>query len=270
MSQAPAIRNSNSPVERKNYMGKLLDSKKQELVALLGNSEEADRFRANAIAFLGDPNLQNCSVDSIYMSAYNIARLQLAPQKELGQAYVVPRQGQATMQLGYKGWNVLAARSGLRTDARLVFKCDHFLESADENGPTVEYRANRQEHKVSDRTWVEANIEGALVWIYENGQRPLVKFVHIDTLRKLQKASQQSMGGKTSPAWQNWLEEMYLAKALKYVLSKLPIDHMRKVALYEAIAEEEKGIDYNETTFEPVEPDILPVDIETGEVIDVK
>jgi len=60
----------------------------------------------------GSNKLQACSPKSIYISAIRAASLRLSLDPSLGQAYIVPYNGVANYQTGYKGIYALAMRTG--------------------------------------------------------------------------------------------------------------------------------------------------------------
>ena len=63
--------------------------------------------------FRGNPKLQDCSPNSILSAAGIAAALKLPINPSLGFAHIVPYKGQATFQIGTKGFIQLAMRSGL-------------------------------------------------------------------------------------------------------------------------------------------------------------
>lgn len=67
-----------------------------------------------ALAVAGNRALEECSAGSIVQSAYRAAMLNLSPDPVLGEAYIVPYKGVATLQIGYKGMIKLALRGGIR------------------------------------------------------------------------------------------------------------------------------------------------------------
>lgn len=58
------------------------------------------------------PNLLACSPASIYTSALRAASLRLSVDPSLGQAYLIPFKGTATLVVGYKGLYDMAVRTG--------------------------------------------------------------------------------------------------------------------------------------------------------------
>ena len=62
--------------------------------------------------FNSNPKLRECSPNSILSAAGIAAALKLPINPSLGFAFIVPYKGQATFQLGFKGYLQLAMRSG--------------------------------------------------------------------------------------------------------------------------------------------------------------
>lgn len=60
----------------------------------------------------GNAALQNCDARSIVGAAGLVATMDLSLSPSLGQAYIVPYRGQATVQVGVKGFIQLAHRTG--------------------------------------------------------------------------------------------------------------------------------------------------------------
>ena len=103
---APANANNFSV---KQLMGQDLFKKKFEDV--LG--ARAPQFVASMINLVGnDKNLQGCNPVSVISSCLVAATLDLPIDKNLGYAWIVPYKGQATFQMGYRGYVQLALRSG--------------------------------------------------------------------------------------------------------------------------------------------------------------
>lgn len=267
---------SNNTISTKDFLSLALDNKKKELAAMLLSEQKAEQFKANIMALLADKNINQCERTSIFVAAYNIAQLKLAPQQVLGQAYIVPRKNkngvvEATLQIGYKGWEVIAERAGKAVKSKIVYDCDKFSETADNAGIHIEYSANNAEHpKTNADIWKQ--LLGVIVWVTENG-RTTPEFVSAGIIRKRYELSKKSMFGKESPAWRDWTEEMIMAKAIKYVLTKLPLDVMseKDEQLQKVIEIEADGIsEINEdvSICDIAEP--LSIDIETGEVLNIE
>lgn len=80
--------------------------------AALPKQIDADRFARIAMtAVRTNPNLQNCNPMSFLAALMQSAQLGLEPNTPLGQAYLIPYNGQVQFQLGYQGILTLAYRT---------------------------------------------------------------------------------------------------------------------------------------------------------------
>ncbi len=76
-------------------------------------AENAPLFIASLIDVYGGSNsLQKCDPNDVIMEALKAATLKLPINKSLGFAYIVPYKGKPQMQIGWKGYVQLAARTG--------------------------------------------------------------------------------------------------------------------------------------------------------------
>lgn len=83
----------------------------RKLEELLG--ERKDVFLTSALQVVNSNKaLQNASPESIFGAVVTAATLNLPINDNLGFAYIVPFKGQASFQMGYKGFIQLAQRSG--------------------------------------------------------------------------------------------------------------------------------------------------------------
>jgi recombination protein RecT len=77
------------------------------------NEREASFYISSAILAVGNSDaLQKCEPNSIAVSAFRAALLQLTVDPSLGRAYIVPFGNKATFIVGYKGLIELATRTG--------------------------------------------------------------------------------------------------------------------------------------------------------------
>lgn len=102
-------------------------------LAIVGASSAAgidpQRLKLVALgAFTRTPALWTCDPVSVARSIVEAGQLGLEPTGLLGGAYLVPRGGQCTLLVGYRGLVMLAMRSGLvqRVEARVVREKDVF------------------------------------------------------------------------------------------------------------------------------------------------
>ena len=217
-----------SPAKNFNsLMAKFAEQKMSEIVALSGGSRvKADKFVTDLTLLGMDKNILECDPVSVFSVALKIAQVGLSIVKEQKQAYIVPfmEQGvkKAQLQIGYIGWRILAKRAGYDIDAELVYECDKFEYTVDENGKKFIFEANLKDRNETDAAWINENLLGAMVWARDkNGVTK--DFISAKKLNQLKNTNQAVKKGKFS-AWTNWSEEMYKAKAIKYIDSKLPTD----------------------------------------------
>ncbi|WP_149710774.1 RecT family recombinase [Campylobacter concisus] len=210
-----------------NLMAKFAEQKMSEIVALSGGSKvKADKFVTDLTLLGMDKNILECEPISVFSVALKIAQVGLSIVKEQKQAYIVPfsERGvkKAQLQIGYIGWRILAKRAGYDIDAELVYECDKFEYTVDENGKKFIFEANLKDRNETDAAWINENLLGAMVWARDkNGVTR--DFISAKKLNQLKNTNQAVKAGKFS-AWTNWSEEMYKAKAIKYIASKLPTD----------------------------------------------
>lgn len=208
----------------------IIGSKMNQLNALLGGNKAKASAFASAIANLAnDTNLIRCSIDSIVNCAMQIVQIGLNPNKLLGQAYVVAYGNGAQLQIGYKGLIALGYKNGWKFRAVLIYACDEFSIEFGGICDKIKLIPNYDAQNSSDNAWLEANLKGAVVFAMDKDGVEFSEFVSVSKLKKLRASA------KTSGVWGTWGEEMYRAKALKYVLSRLPITE----TILEALSQEE-------------------------------
>ena len=93
---------------------KYLDSEivKSRFAEVIGNKNAGAYISSVMIAVKDSEALLACSPGSIYSSALRAATLKLSVDSALGQAYLIPFKGQATLVVGYKGLYDMAVRTG--------------------------------------------------------------------------------------------------------------------------------------------------------------
>lgn len=72
------------------------------------------------------PKLLDCDRQSLFNAAMSAACLGLEVDGVTGQAYLIPFKGRAQLVVGYKGYNTLAARSGITITGAVVREGDEF------------------------------------------------------------------------------------------------------------------------------------------------
>lgn len=78
---------------------------------IMGNREAAGYIAQVGIAVANSKKLQECSHQSIFISAMRAATLRLSVDPSTGEAHLVPYKGKATLIVGYKGLMQMALRT---------------------------------------------------------------------------------------------------------------------------------------------------------------
>jgi recombination protein RecT len=106
---------------------KELTARKTIFAELLPPSVTADKLmRTVMMSVERNPRLAECSVQSIVNAATTAAVLGLECDGVTGQGYIVPYKTTATFQIGYKGYNTMAARAGYTITGSVVREGDEF------------------------------------------------------------------------------------------------------------------------------------------------
>ncbi|WP_300926992.1 recombinase RecT [Helicobacter rodentium] len=185
-----------------------------------GDTEKIQRFKTNLINIAGNYILTQCTPNSIIRSAFALADIGLDINQTLKQAYILKYANDAEPVISYKGWQVLLRKGGKNTRAFCVYRCDKFSLNYNSFEGDLEFQPNYQERNETDREWFYKNLLGVVVKIKEvKGGLDEIFFVSAKKIDKIKGCSPSVKRGKSSP-YDEWFEEMYLAKAIKYVLSK--------------------------------------------------
>lgn len=83
-------------------------------------------FRTVMVSLERTPRLMQCTQQSIINAAMTAAVLGLEVDGVTGQGFLVPYKDVATFQIGYKGYNTLAARAGITINGGVVREGDVF------------------------------------------------------------------------------------------------------------------------------------------------
>ena len=197
-----------------------------------GDKAKMSAFAASLTAMASDPALSICSVQSVIGAGLEIVRLGLNPNKTFGQAYVVPFKGKAQLQIGYKGWLSLAYRNGWIFRALAAYKCDEFEINFAGIKDDIKFSPNYDERDETNSLWVFNNLRGVIVYVKDAGGNEFSEFVPFKKLEQLRLKSQNQKDKEAlTNIWGEWAEEMYKAKAIKYVATRLPITEQIQEAI---------------------------------------
>lgn len=233
---------------REERARELVLQKTKVINAIVNDKSKASVYAGALVAMANDYNLKDCSVESIINVGFQIVQAGLNPNKLFGQAYVVPfdlKNGGKTaqLQIGYKGWISLGYRNGWKFKAVPVYKCDDFSIEFGGFEDIIEFNPDFEARHDDNGEWVHKNLVGVIVYAKDKANDIFTEFVSFRKLEKLRLKS-QTQDDKTKITvkskngydlvWGEWTEEMYKAKAIKYVITRLPInDSIMEVSIAE-------------------------------------
>ena len=221
---------------RENEAKELLRSQMSVIQTLTAKDEvKSSTFASAILAQVTNKSLADCKIDDIIKNGIEIVRLGLNPNPKFGHAYIVPfklknkKTGEVIatipqLQIGYKGLIALAKRSGWRFRAECVFKCDEFKLKFGGVSDEVEHIPNFEARQDDNAKWIHENLIGVVVYVADSENFNYNRFVPFSKLEKLRlKSENQSNPNELNYIWAEWSEEMYNAKAIKYIATRLPI-----------------------------------------------
>lgn len=216
----------------KTIHDKMLQNRKQ-LADLIPIGMDVDRFLQIAWGVVRrNPDLMECSPDSILSAVAQGAQLGLSFDPVLGQAFIIPRGKKATFMAGYRGLCQLAYRSKRisRIFAEVVCKGDQF-EVVMGTDPKIVHVPNMGVDREIEDDWIGAyavatTVEGVT----------FSKFLTAAEILK-RKARSQNTSSQYSP-WKSDPKEMYLKTPVRTLAKFLPLSPETEEAIRAAIADE--------------------------------
>lgn len=195
------------PRERETWLTTLMNDR---LGALLETEAQRRRFSAVTLAAIAkDKNLMRCDQTSLALSLLTCAELGLEPNGALDLAYLIPRKGLCSVQLGYKGLALLAHRAnpGATISASVVYADDLFVIRAGTDDPGIEHRPNLE----GRRSDADVIASYATIRLADGG----LAFEYCD---RAEIDRRRKSGGGNSPAWRNHFAAMARKTALRKLL----------------------------------------------------
>lgn len=240
----------------------------EKLLSFFGDDRtKATKFKSALITIAQNQALSQCSVGSILKSAFNLAEVGVEISPILGQAYILKYKNDAEAVISYKGWQALIEKAGKRVKAFSVFKCDEFNIDLSDFDEVITFKPNYAERNESDDSWYKDNLVGVLVKVKDMSDN-YVKNTFV-TSAKIEKIKGKSPSAKSqfSP-YNQWAEEMYLAKAIKYALSREALNFTDENIKKAINLDNELDIKLQEQARAEKPKDELEaiIDIETGEL----
>lgn len=199
-----------------------LPNVKQQLQSLLANDpKKLEAFKTRILKISLNAGLKQCTPVSIIQCGLQAETLGLP--LEAGQGYIVAYKNVAQVDVGYKGWQVLAKRAGFSVVADVVYKCDLFEQEGHGFDKRTVLLIDHDSRKIADDSWCAHNLRGVIVQVREDSNGNITEaFVPADMIKKIVGVS-PSAKSSHSPH-NNWTHQMFAAKAIKQVLTKFPID----------------------------------------------
>jgi recombination protein RecT len=198
----------------------------QEVSKALPDHVKPAQFLRVATTLVGNnPDLLKCERNSLFAAVMSAASLGLMPESFLGQCYIVPFKGKATLQIGYKGMIALARRSGdiSSVESGVTYENDEVeLILGDESRFTIKPCLDGDPGK--------AKFVWCVITLSDGGkQREIMTVAQVEKIR-------QGAPSKNSPAWtQHWegmARKVCIKRALKY--APLSTDVMMATAVDDA------------------------------------
>ena len=108
---------------------------KPQFAEVLGDLMPVDRLiRTVLVSVERAPKLLDCNRQSLFNAAMSAAVLGLEVDGVTGQAFLIPYKDRAQLVIGYRGFNTMAARSGITIQGAVVRENDKFLYQLGTNG----------------------------------------------------------------------------------------------------------------------------------------
>jgi len=209
---------------REKKAAEIIKSQMPQLKTLLqGDKSKVSAYATTLKQLALNPNLQNVDVESVLKTAFEIVQAGLNPNPLFGQAYVVPYKGKAQLQIGYKGWIALGYRNGWKFRAVAVYNVDYFNMKFNGLSDIIEFEPDYENRNEEDGSWVYKHLKGVIVYAQDKEGNTFSEFVPFKKLEQIRLKSPNQKAGQLQHIWLEWADEMYRAKALKYVITRLPI-----------------------------------------------
>lgn len=190
-----------------------------EVASRFLSSEQEQSAFAGALlaAFDKNPKILDCSRESVMSCARDCALLNLPPNTPHKFCYLIPRGGVLQLELGYQGYAHLLYRDGAarKIQAGVVHQGDHFEHQLGTGGFARHVRSFEPGRKDKPVTccWVEFTLADGSV---------AVEIADKDDLDSFEGAMLRQNGGKATPAWKFFRDEMYKKSTLKRGVKLLP------------------------------------------------
>jgi recombination protein RecT len=217
--------------EKQKDLKNLFEANKSAIMAVLPKHVTADRLMKIALSTTSkDAKLLACAPKSLFRCVVEAASLGLEPGGALGEAYLVPFKGDATLVIGYRGLIKLARQSGeiKSIRARVVYADDTFqveygLRETITHVPALGADERKDEDIVAVYAIAEYNDGDPQFEVMTKGQ--------VDAIRK------RSASASSGP-WVTDYAEMAKKTVIRRLSKVLPLSAEKSEGFHKAIAHE--------------------------------
>ena len=197
---------------------------KEQIIAALppavrGRISPERMARVVMTAAQSNPRLLECDPTSILKGVLQAAALGLEPDGLLGQAYLVPRKGQASLEVGYRGLILLARQSGEIRDlsAEVVRENDFFEWSLGLNRDLKHVPAEGERGEITYAYAATHFTNGGYAF-------EVMSKAEIDAIR-------DKSPGKNAGPWRDHYSEMARKTAIRRLSKYLPLSVQQAAAV---------------------------------------
>jgi recombination protein RecT len=198
--------------QKKPTMAQQIERMKPELARALPKHMDADRMARIALTLLRkNPDLADCTTESFLGALMTCSQLGFEPGSPTGEAYIIPRKGEAEFQLGYQGMVTLFYQHPMASSVKVetVRENDYF-----EHEEGLEETLVHRPCKTGPRGKAVAYYSVARLI---NGGRTFKVMYPAEIEERRQK-----MQSGNSPAWRNHYDEQAKKTVLRNHFKALP------------------------------------------------
>lgn len=210
----------------------------------VGRIDPAALIRWALLEYSKSEHLRQCTPESIYVALIACAQFGLEPSGVRQEAFIVPFKRTALFIPGWRGFVTLARRAQIRLVPHVVFAADEF---------ELDYMADKLVvHKPALRD--RGDILGAYAWARLPGDEYDVEWMPIEDLEHVREMANRVRGGKDSPAYADWPDQMYRKAPVRRIAKRLPAgEEFARAAALDVAAEVGDHASYSEILDVPSE-----------------
>lgn len=248
---------------RESNIKTMLANKSKMIQSILGDKKKSDNFTATALQIALNPDLKDCTEESIINCLVGAAMLDLNPDRNIGQVYIYKYGAVATLDVGYKGYLTIYQRAGYEIRTFPVFKNDDFSVYFD--GWEMKYNLvpNLDDRDLGNFDWEYANLKGILVvskdLITNEFKRDFIAQKVLENMRLSSPNQKPNQYDKDAVIiqrkkdkqpvgiWWNWYIDMCSKSAIKKFKNQLAIRNKEDLITMVDMLDNHKSIDFEAT-----------------------